>query len=130
MHYAHSTKSTDRSDWQILVCHLRAVARLASARGEKFGAAKAAALAGWLHDLGKYAENFQAYIKSESHDGGDHSTAGAQTVSQLVFGPRDRLIADLLAYAIAGHHAGLPDRTAETGSLVLLSHDFCGFAWL
>jgi HD superfamily phosphodiesterase len=28
--------------------------------GGKFGAAKAAALAGWLHDLGKYSQAHQA----------------------------------------------------------------------
>ncbi len=61
MHYAHSTQAADRSDWQVLIDHLREVARLAAARGDKFGGAKAAALAGWLHDLGKYAQAFQLY---------------------------------------------------------------------
>jgi CRISPR-associated endonuclease/helicase Cas3 len=32
-YYAHSTQRTDRSDWQPLAEHLRAVAELAPARG-------------------------------------------------------------------------------------------------
>jgi len=63
MYYAHSTPSLDRSDWQELAQHLRQVAQLASHRGDKFGAANATALAGWLHDLGKYAEAFSCTFK-------------------------------------------------------------------
>src|SRR5258706_10229402 len=57
LHYAHSTETQDCSDWQILVCHLRQVALRAAALGNKFGAAKAAALAGWL--LGETKANAQ-----------------------------------------------------------------------
>ena len=52
--YAHSTDQADKSDWQLLRHHLLSVAALSAERGAKFGASGAAALAGLLHDLGKY----------------------------------------------------------------------------
>ena len=70
--------------------------------GSKFGAAKAAALAGWLHDLGKYSEAYQDYIAGRGPGGVDHSTAGAQQVLQLGLKARDQGMAELIAYAIAG----------------------------
>jgi CRISPR-associated endonuclease/helicase Cas3 len=110
MHFAHSTGNPDQSDWQPLFDHLNEVAGLATTRGEKFGAAPAAALAGWLHDLGKYAEAFQRYIQGRGQSI-DHSTAGARAAFDLSKDgtPADRLMAQLVAYLVAGHHAGLPD---------------------
>jgi CRISPR-associated endonuclease/helicase Cas3 len=86
--------------------------------GSKFDAAKAAALAGWLHDLGKYSEAYQDHIAGRGPGGVDHSTAGAQQVLQLGLKGRDKGMAELIAYAIAGHHAGLPDMSGETGGLI------------
>jgi CRISPR-associated endonuclease/helicase Cas3 len=85
--------------------------------GSKFGAAKAAALAGWLHDLGKYSQAYQAYIAGKGPGGVDHSTAGAQEVLKLGLKGGDKWMAELIAYAIAGHHAGLPDMSGETSAL-------------
>jgi CRISPR-associated endonuclease/helicase Cas3 len=116
MFYAHSTGLKDRSDWQTLQDHLVAVAALAGERGGKFGAHRAAALAGILHDLGKYTVAFQRRLDG-SGEPVDHSTPGAKSVGSLVLGGADRGIAELIAYAIAGHHAGLPDREGESGSL-------------
>jgi len=117
MHYAHSTSMPDCSNWQILPEHLAAVAWRSFTLGEKFGAGKAAALAGWLHDLGKYSQEFQLYVRGLRSSGGDHSTAGARQVFKVVSGRGDLVVADLLAYVIAGHHAGLPDQLGERGSL-------------
>jgi CRISPR-associated endonuclease/helicase Cas3 len=116
MFFAHSTNRKDRSDWQTLPDHLMAVAALAAERGGKFGARRAAALAGMLHDLGKYSSAFQRRLDG-SGEAVDHSTAGAKHVGRLVVGGADRGMAELIAYVIAGHHAGLPDREGETGSL-------------
>jgi CRISPR-associated endonuclease/helicase Cas3 len=116
MFFAHSGNSTDRSDWQTLRDHLVAVGALAAERGTKFGAQKAAALAGLLHDLGKYSLAFQRRLGG-SGEPVDHSTAGAQEVIRLVTGGMDRGMAELVAYAIAGHHAGLPDREGDASSL-------------
>ncbi len=106
--YAHSTGNRDRRDWQSLANHLAAVAGGAEAFGEPIGIGKAAQLAGFLHDLGKYTPAFQARLAG-SRDRVDHSTAGAALVRGLAGRGDDAVIAELIAYAIAGHHAGLPD---------------------
>jgi CRISPR-associated endonuclease/helicase Cas3 len=116
MFAAHSIEGRPESEWQPLAEHLRAVASLAGARGAKFGAGEAAALAGLLHDLGKYSVAFQRRIRG-SGASVDHATAGAQTVRDLALASIDKAVAELLAYAIAGHHGGLPDREAVSGSL-------------
>jgi CRISPR-associated endonuclease/helicase Cas3 len=79
-------------------------------------------LLGWWHDLGKYSEAFQDYLDSSvaSEDDTqqmeipgkvDHSTAGAQHAARL------GKLGQLLAYCIAGHHAGLPDNVGGDSSL-------------
>lgn len=95
--------------------HLSGVAGLASDFALRFGSSDWAHLAGLWHDLGKYSQAFQHRIKTlsgfdaEAHLEGkagkvDHSTAGAQyAMTQL------GLTGRILAYLIAGHHAGLPD---------------------
>jgi len=118
LHYAHSTPTPEGTNWQPLRDHLKQTALRAKMFGSKFGAAKAAALAGWLHDLGKYSEAYQTYIGGRGPGGVDHSTAGAQEVLKLGLKGRDQGIAQLIAYAIAGHHAGLPDMSGETSGLV------------
>jgi CRISPR-associated endonuclease/helicase Cas3 len=117
LHYAHSTAARDGSNWQPLRDHLSQTAERAEMFGSKFGAAKAAALAAQLHDLGKYSEAYQAYIGGRGPGGVDHSTAGAQEVLKLDLKGRDKGMAELIAYAIAGHHAGLPDMSGETSGL-------------
>ena len=93
--------------------HLRGVADLAESFAAAFGAGDWAKLAGLWHDLGKYREAFQRYIRSasgyEAHietslGKVDHSTAGALYAMERMKG-----LGRILAYLIAGHHAGLPD---------------------
>jgi|ERR1700722_14020794 len=118
MYFAHSTEDLNQTAWQPLVDHLNGVADLAAWRGAKFGGASAAALAGRLHDLGKYTQAFQLYIQGRGPSV-DHSTAGARTARDLANSgaPPDRLMLDLIAYVVAGHHAGLPDRHFGAASL-------------
>ena len=108
-----------------LEAHLRDVAKLAGEFATGFAAQDLAALAGLWHDLGKYSNEFQRYIKTvsgydaEAHIEGvnrvDHSTAGALYAMRQL-GARGRI----LAYLIAGHHAGLPDWSmADTGAQAL-----------
>ena len=107
--------------------HLRAVANLAGEFASTFGHSDWGRLAGLWHDLGKYSVAFQGYIARgsgfdpEAHiEGGmgrvNHSSAGAlHAVEKL--GGKGRL----LAYLIAGHHAGLPDWHSDEHALSSLS---------
>ncbi len=115
-YYAHSTERDDMADWEPLATHLARVAQRAGLFAEGFGAGKAAYLAGLLHDLGKYSPQFQAYIRGKG-PGVDHSTAGARVVRTLTANPQDKLVADIISYAIAGHHAGLPDYSGTRAPL-------------
>lgn len=116
MFYAHSTTNSDRHDWQGLASHLSAVAGLAEAFGAPLGVGRAARLAGLLHDVGKYSSAFQARLDGDSAQV-DHSTAGAALVGGFATSGDDRWVAELVAYTIAGHHAGLPDKIGGASSL-------------
>ncbi|MGJ0393559.1 MAG: CRISPR-associated helicase Cas3' [Methylocystis sp.] len=115
MWFAHSTESDDKSRWQPLACHLRAVAEFSAQRSGKFGAERAASLAGLLHDLGKYTREFQKRL--EGGRSVDHATAGAREAISLARRAEDKLIAEIVAHAIAGHHTGLPDTIGDAASL-------------
>jgi CRISPR-associated endonuclease/helicase Cas3 len=109
MFFAHSVGGQHQSAWQPLPAHLEAVSNLASLRAEKFGAPRLGALIGLLHDLGKYAREFQDYIAGRGPSP-DHATAGAQEILKLATASRpDRFAALIGAYCIAGHHGGLYD---------------------
>ena len=75
-------------------------------------------LAGWWHDLGKFAPEWQEYLKNkvDPHCDDisgkvDHSTAGAQKSTQA-----HQLFGQLLGFAIAGHHSGLLDTQTNSAS--------------
>lgn len=111
-YYAHSSQDPARGDWHLLRDHLVATGEAAAQFGEGFGVAKAARLAGLLHDLGKYTAGFQNRLCGG--DSVDHATAGAVEIKQLATGARDTVMGELIAFAIAGHHAGLADRTGRS----------------
>ncbi|AZB56790.1 CRISPR-associated helicase Cas3' [Cereibacter sphaeroides] len=112
--YAHSGHRDDRTDWQTLPDHLAAVERLARARAAPLGLSEAAGIAGRLHDLGKYDPAFDRVLRGENLHV-DHSTAGGRALLDPV--PAGlRPVAEVLAYAILGHHAGLPDKVSEDSS--------------
>lgn len=98
--FAHSTDSLDKADWQALADHLNAVGELASRYASAFGGQPLAKAAGMLHDLGKYTGEFQRRLEGGAKV--DHATWGARIAKELY--PRAW---PLLAYGIAGHHAGL-----------------------
>lgn len=114
-HYAHSGRLEDRSDWQLLADHLEATADLAASRGSALGLGHTARLAGLFHDFGKHDPEFDRLLCRENVRV-DHSTAGGALLLQRV-PPALRPVAEVLAYAILGHHAGLPDRRGSEGSL-------------
>ena len=105
--YGHSAQGRDEADWQLLSEHLLAVARIARGAADAFGAGTLAECAGLLHDLGKYTHEFQARLKG-SPERVDHSTWGARLALE-----RYPSVGYLLAYAIAGHHAGLANGKGE-----------------
>lgn len=118
--YIAHAKLSDDGSWDAphrLEEHLWSVSELAAQNAKGFDAGGWAALAGLWHDLGKYREPFQNYIRDQTGFDREnahveqgvgrvtHSTAGAShAVRQL--GP---VYGHILAYLIAGHHAGLPD---------------------
>lgn len=104
--------------------HLRGTATRAERYASSFGADGWGRLAGLWHDLGKYSQEFQRYIRAaggleahlETKPGRvDHSTPGASWATKSF-----DLAGRLLAYPIAGHHAGLPDWVPDaTGGAAL-----------
>lgn len=101
--YAHSLEDRPESEWEPLADHLMHVADLAAGKGSICGIREWARLAGLLHDLGKSSDAFQARLRGDVSRV-DHSTAGAVEAERRWGAP-----GRILAYAIAGHHAGLPD---------------------
>lgn len=94
--------SEDRENVQTVKKHLEGTADLAQQFGASFGAGDEAFYVGMLHDIGKFSVEFQNHLLRDGI-GCDHSTAGAQ---QALKAEPGNLPA---AFAIAGHHGGLPD---------------------
>ncbi|TAL16521.1 CRISPR-associated endonuclease Cas3'' [bacterium] len=134
MFFAHSTDRPDKSDWQPLEKHLSNVADMASVFAGKLGVPSLGEICGLLHDLGKYSEEFQDYLKSA---GGvlspgdakyvdaskrkgkiDHSSAGAQYLWEVLKQkePPSHLAGQILALCIASHHSGLIDCLSPDGN--------------
>lgn len=104
--FAHSA-SGPVSNWEPLDFHLRAVADRARQNAEAFGAGDWGFLAGLWHDLGKYLPEFQRRLSGDSARV-DHAGPGAAAV--MTHGS----IALPLAFAIAGHHSGLPNLQTQS----------------
>lgn len=100
---AHISKDGTRE--QSVKEHLLGTAKLAAEFARPFGGQEQARLAGELHDIGKYSDAFQRRIRGMSVKV-DHSTAGAR----VAFDMRQLDV----AFAVAGHHGGLPDIGSKT----------------
>jgi CRISPR-associated endonuclease/helicase Cas3 len=107
-YYGHTKKGVDESEWQLLKDHLISTGNKAFELGQDAGIAELAQAAGYLHDIGKYADAFQARLRGSKRPV-DHATAGAREIVRLFPDSPQREIAELLSYCIAGHHSGLPD---------------------
>lgn len=110
--YAHSLPDFPKQKWETLDRHLSAVGEKAASFANVFSQSFLAKIMGNLHDIGKCSNAFQSYIGTANLGSGqrgpDHSTAGAVVALQL-YGAGAAHFARLMAYGIAGHHAGLMD---------------------
>lgn len=125
--FAHSKQGRPPEEWQGLTDHLFQVAETAVRYAAKFQSDDWGWDAGWLHDLGKAADEFQAYLLRQNglddseYDGigsgrVNHSSAGAALAEQVL----GQITGRVLAYLCAGHHAGLPDYySSDTGRAAL-----------
>lgn len=97
MYLAHSANDNGRT--HPAKDHLAEAARLATVFAGQASWSEEAHLAGMLHDLGKYADLFQARLRGEV-SGLDHWSSGAWVALQ-------EFHAVAAALAIQGHHIGL-----------------------
>lgn len=120
-YFAHSGTPRDKSDWQELYVHLRETACLAAKFAAPLGLERLAFLTALFHDLGKYDPRFQERLTGKNIRV-DHSTAGAMILRDLAKEQSrvDSIMAELAAYAILGHHAGLPDKNTSDASCFVL----------
>ena len=111
---------------QTLLAHLEGTASRCAQAAAKIGLGTAGELIGLLHDLGKYSNEFQSYLRSVTgiadQDGDedgpvlqrgkvDHSTAGAQLAWRELSksGQLGKMVGQALALCVASHHSGLID---------------------
>ncbi len=110
--FAHSLAGRSQAAWQPLDVHAANVAERAAAFARPFGSEAWTRLLGELHDIGKARRSFQSYLayanglNDSNYDASDHSHSGAGACWAE---KRFKSLGYILAYCVAGHHAGLPD---------------------
>lgn len=96
------THRREDGTFQPLKEHIENVGERAAQFAAAFDAAEHGREAGLLHDIGKYSSKGQKRQRDPEHTAKvDHSSAGAQEA----FRRKD----PMAAFAVAGHHGGLPD---------------------
>lgn len=108
---------------QLLVNHLKEVQQIAEDIGQKIGIPHVTGLAGMLHDMGKYSDDFQNYLREAvanpdnppKRGSVNHSTAGGKFLMERYhksFQPNTKvspLLIESVANAIYSHHGQLLD---------------------
>lgn len=110
-HYAHSHPDKAHEGWHLLEKHLKKTGDIACKFAAKLGYGEWAYVAGLWHDIGKYSDAFQNRLEGSAKRV-DHATAGAKVAIENL----DNQLGPLMAYAIAGHHTGLPDGLSDSDS--------------
>lgn len=129
-YFARPGVKPDKSDWQLLKRHLKDVAEraklfamdaLPDSAENKNWICSEAWWAGILHDLGKYRLEFQEYLAGQKLKSKEtaHAVYGAAMAAFHL-----NANAPALAFAIAGHHAGLYDYSGQHGLDKLLQSNF------
>ena len=113
IYYAHSAQDKlgnllPYERWQTLQSHSVNVGEMAAEFARVFGAQEQACQTGQLHDLGKYSEAFNHRLYGGPSV--DHATAGAKIAVERW----GNAIGKLMAFCIAGHHAGLANGCGES----------------
>ena len=117
--------------------HIRKVAALAEYFGQKVHLVHTMMLAGLLHDMGKYAKEYQSfihrqyqrakedlkqYLSNRERSEFDHGVYGARYAYERF--PKDKgiqkITREILALVVAYHHGSLPDCEDENGKIPLL----------
>lgn len=124
---------------QHLCDHLNHVGELTKQFTNSMGLPESGHLIGLLHDLGKFSETFQNYLKSatlliDSNDEAfvdadrlkgkiDHSTAGAQWIWKHTSENNKvaEITAQILSLCIVSHHSGLIDCLSPEGESIFTS---------
>ena len=122
---AHVRKKDDGiwDDPHLLSAHVAETAKRAQGFAAKFSSAEWGKAIGLLHDAGKGRPEWQAYLgrksgyDEEAHLEGKkgkipHAIHGAKLAEEVL----GKGFGRVLAYCIAGHHAGLPDGSSAEGA--------------
>lgn len=120
--YAHSKDDCEPDEWQLLDDHLCNVASRAAEFASSFGYENWGCALGLLHDAGKVSPAFQRRLHG-SGERVDHSAPGAWEALRRYRSRLEDANGRLLAFAIAGHHGGMPNgiRAGSEGRTPLVS---------
>lgn len=103
------THRREDGTFQSLKEHIENVGERAAQFAAAFGAEEHGRETGLLHDIGKYSSKGQKRQRDPEHTAKvDHSSAGAQEA----FRRKD----PMAAFAVAGHHGGLPDMGGKSAA--------------